>query len=373
MKREEAERRLREVLRRKHYRLSTEESYVGWVKRYCAFLAGHRRKEDAPERKIEAYLTTLATDGKSAVSQNQAYHALRFFYEVCLGVKLGDIQALRAKTGSRVRFCPTREQVARLLPLVPDLYGYPANLMVRLLYGCGMRVSEAPALRIKDVDLVNSRVIIREAKHNKDRVVALPCSVLAEIEAEMRVAQRTWQTDRGRGLPVQLPDSYGKKNPAARFAWSWAFLFPAAKPCQHPRTGEMVRYHVLPEVLQRAVKMAARQIGEEANLTPHCLRHAYATHALEMQMNPRAVQAAMGHKSLETTMGYLHAEALSVRSPMDALPRVSGVVGASAQMPEIRVGGSVDRQFPVRRVTAIGEARREASQFAASTGISGGR
>lgn len=334
MNRKEAEGRLREVLRRKHYRWSTEESYVGWVRRYCAFLAGHRRKDDAPEKKIEAYLTTLAQDGKSAVSQNQAFHALRFFYKEVAGVELGDIQALRAKTGSRVRFCPTREQVARILPLVPDLYGYPANLMVRMLYGCGMRVSEAPALRVKDLDFQNSRVIIREAKHNQDRVVALPCSVVAELQAQVRRAMRVWETDREQGLPVQLPDSYGKKNPAARFAWQWAFVFPGAKPCRHPRTKELVRYHVLPDVLQRAFKVAARATGEEALLTPHCLRHAYATHALEMQMNPRAVQAAMGHKSLETTMGYIHAEALSVRSPMDCLPK----------MPENGFGGVVTPQ-----------------------------
>jgi site-specific recombinase XerD len=69
--------------------------------------------------------------------------------------------------------------------------------------------------------------------------------------------------------------------------------------------------------VQRAVKQTRRKLG--ISVLPHELRHGYATHSLERGTNPRAIQQVMGHKSLETTMGYLHAQALSVLSPLDAL------------------------------------------------------
>jgi len=78
-----------------------------------------------------------------------------------------------------------------------------------------------------------------------------------------------------------------------------------------------VRWHMLDSCIQRAVRNSCRRL--HLQILPHELRHAYATHCLNGGQNPRAIQAAMGHKSLETTMGYLHAEALSVRSPLEAM------------------------------------------------------
>jgi site-specific recombinase XerD len=77
--------------------------------------------------------------------------------------------------------------------------------------------------------------------------------------------------------------------------------------------------------VQRAVKYARRKLG--ISVLPHCLRHAYASHCLDRGANPRAIQQAMGHKSLETTMGYLHSEALSVPSPLEALCTASATTG----------------------------------------------
>src|SRR6185295_311591 len=116
-------------------------------------------------------------------------------------------------------------------------------------------------------------------------------------------------------VPVLLPEPLARKYPEYRFAWPWAWLFPAHRPCGHPRTGQVVRYRMHEANVQRAIKEARRQLG--IMVQPHELRHAYATHCLERGTNPRAIQTAMGHQSLETTMGYLHAEALSVPSPLD--------------------------------------------------------
>ena len=135
------------------------------------------------EKKLEAFLTALARDEVSASTQNQAFNALLFFYRDCLGQKLEGINALRAKREVSIRRAPAVEEVRRLLADVRDEGSYPVRLVVKLIYGCGLRISEPLALRVRDVELANSRLLIRRAKGGKDRVVALPCSLTREIAA----------------------------------------------------------------------------------------------------------------------------------------------------------------------------------------------
>lgn len=251
----------------------------------------------------------------SASTQNQAFNAVLFFYKDVLGQPLQKVDALRATRPDRIRYAPTREEVLRLLPLVENQGGYPINLIVRLLYGCGLRVNEPLNLRIKDLDVANSRLFILSAKGGKDRVVRLPCSLALEIEQQLDFARAVWQRDQTAQVPVVLPNRLAAKYPAWQFAWKWAWLFPSHHPCRHPRTQAWVRWHVLDCNVQRAVREASRQLG--LTLTPHNLRHAYATHCLDQGTNLKALQEAMGHKCIETTMGYCHAEALSVKSPLE--------------------------------------------------------
>lgn len=312
----EAEQLLRNTIRRKHFSLSTEESYVGWLVRFMRYVAKLPYGLSS-EKKLESFLTALARDEVSASTQNQAFNALLFFYRVCLGQKLEGINALRAKREASIRRAPAVEEVRRLLAEVRDESGYPVRLVVRLIYGCGLRITEPLSLRVRDVELGNSRLIIRRAKGGKDRVVALPCSLGREMTAQLEVARLTWQRDVAAGVPIKLPSRMEKKYPRAEASWQWAWLFPQAAPCRDPRGGRLVRWHQLESTVQRAVRSACGRLGLE--ILPHELRHAYATHTLNAGQNPRAIQQAMGHNSLETTMGYLHAEALSVRSPLEVL------------------------------------------------------
>jgi len=135
------------------------------------------------------------------------------------------------------------------------------------------------------------------------------------VAAQMDFARAVAAQDVAARLPVQLPGLLAKKYPHWQFSPKWAFLFPGRQSVVHPRAGHRVRYHVLEVNIQRCVRAAARPLG--LDITPHHLRHAYATHCLNAGQNPRAIQSAMGHSSLETTMGYFHAESLSVRSPLE--------------------------------------------------------
>jgi integrase len=195
---------------------------------------------------------------------------------------------------------------------------YPTNLIARLLYGCGLRVTEPLNLRIKDVDLPARRLCIRGAKGGKDRLVSLPHALTVELTQQVEFARAVWRRDVQNKIPLMIPGQLARKYPEYQWAWPWAWLFRSRCPCRHPRTGKTVRFRMHEANVQNAIKEARRRLG--IMVLPHELRHAYATHCLERGTNPCAIQQAMGHKSLETTMAYLHAQSLSVISPLDSRP-----------------------------------------------------
>ena len=165
---------MREYCALRHFSINTEKSYVHWLGRYGLFPKNPKLKDLAREKKMEAFLTRLALSGVSASTQNQAFNALLCFYRDVLKQELGPVNSLRAKQPTHIRQCPSRKDVVQLLSAVSDLYGYPARLIVHLLYGCGLRVSEPLNLRIKDVDLKKGQLYIHQSKGNKGRVVLFP-------------------------------------------------------------------------------------------------------------------------------------------------------------------------------------------------------
>ncbi len=309
--------RLRQVIRRQHKALATEENYVFWLRRYMAAI-DQMPGTLASNEKLEQFLTDLACRHHvSASTQNQALNAILFFYNHVLKQQIQNVDALRAKRPVHMRRAPSVEETLALLQTVGNVGQYPTSLIARMLYGCGLRVSEPLNLRIKDVDLHRCRLCIRGAKGGNDRMVLLPLALVGELTGQMKFAHSVWQRDKRDRTPVMLPHGLRRKYPEYQFSWPWAWLFPAHGPCRDPRTGLVVRYRMHEANVQRAVKQARRQLG--ISVLPHELRHGYATHCLERGANPRAIQQAMGHQSLETTMGYLHADSLSIRSPLDIL------------------------------------------------------
>jgi integron integrase len=327
--------RMRQVIRRQHKSLSTEDCYLFWLRRYIHALRD--MSEDLPrEKKLERFLTNLAIrEDVAATAQNQAFNAVVFFYKDVLEQPLGNVDALRAKRPVRERHAPSVADTRALLQNIRNRCGYPTNLIARLLYGCGLRVSEPLNLRVKDLDLENGKLCVRGDKGGNDRVVRLPSALVPELNQQLQAARLVWQADKTNRMPLALPHRLAQKYPEYQFSWRWAWVFPAHCPCRDPRTGTIVRYRMHEANVQRAVKYARRKLG--SSVLPHELRHGYATHCLERGINPRAIQEAMGHKSLETTMGYLHAEALSVSSPLDFLPSLlAGFAGNSvdSDLPE---------------------------------------
>ena len=193
-----------------------------------------------------------------------------------------------------------------------------------MLYGAGLRVTEALELRVKDVRLADSELIVRDPKHGHDRLVPVPCCLVAPLQRQLAVARTVWERDQAScpRLPIALPERLAVKYPRAQWALPWAWLFPAAGGCRHPRTGQLVRWRLHEAAIQRQFRDASDRLAQAGRplsvpITPHVLRHGFGTHFVG---DIRDLQAILGHKSLETTATYRHPELHRAPSPLDSLP-----------------------------------------------------
>lgn len=322
MKKADALNEMKRVMRMRHYALSTIEGYLGWVGRFFDYLAPRRDIDPAPAARMEAFLGHLALQRVSASTQNQAFNALLFFYRHVIGTDPGKVDALRARRPKFARHAPPKAHVKALLDHVRDTPGYPYGLILSLIYGCGLRVSEPLAIRLRDLDLDKGRIVIRQAKGFKDRVVPIPPSLIEPIRSQIEVAKQVFARARAAEIPTKLPHRLAAKNPRAGRSLAWFWLFPAAFDCADPDddTGKTrVWWHGLPSAVQKAMREATDRAGLPGAITPHHLRHAWATHSIDAGANVRDVQEILGHRSLETTMQYVHPEIERVASPLETL------------------------------------------------------
>ena len=310
--------RVRQALRRKHYSYRTEQAYIQWIKRFILFHNKRHPKEmGAPE--IEAFLTHLAVEEHVAAStQNQALSALLFLYREVLGQALDiSINAVRAKKPKRLPTVLTREEVQRVLAQLSGVH----LLMAQLLYGSGLRLMECLRLRVKDLDFEQRQIIVRDGKGQKDRITVLPERLIEPLHQHLQQVKRLHEQDLAHGYgAVYLPDALARKYPNAQREWLWQWVFPSPRLSVDPRSGVVRRHHVDPTSLQKAVRRAAQATGIHKRVTPHTLRHSFATHLLEAGYDIRTVQELLGHKDVKTTMIYTHVMnkgPYAVRSPLD--------------------------------------------------------
>ncbi|MBD3816303.1 MAG: integron integrase [Halothiobacillus sp.] len=296
--------RVRAEIRVRHYSIRTEEAYVDWVRRFILF---HRKRHpaDMGAEEVGAFLSYLASERQVAAStQNQAKSALLFLYQKVLGVELPWLdEVIAAKPSRRLPVVLTPTEVRRLL----DGTSGTMNLIVSLLYGTGMRLLEGLRLRVKDVEFTRREIIIREGKGNKDRVTMLPENLVLPLSAHLEKVKALHQRDLDAGFgAVYLPSALAVKYPNAPTAWGWQFVFPSAVRSVDPRSGVERRHHIHEASVQRAVREAAKLANIPKPVSPHVLRHSFATHLLQAGYDIRTVQELLGHKDVATTMIYTH-------------------------------------------------------------------
>ena len=296
---------------------STERQYLGYVRRFLRFTYT-RPKSDSSEKKFEDWLTQMVlVDDCSVSAQDVAFAAVVWFYKCVLKKPLQDVNALRATKPKTIRQAVPLDDVIRLLQDVRDVANYPTNFIVKMLYGRGMRVGEPIALRVKDVIFQRNEIFIHGGKGKKDRIIALTPDLVPDFQKQLIFSRRVFEMDVRNKIPIQLPNQLAKKYPEFQFNWQWAWMFPAHRTCNHPSTGEVVRFHMMKDYVQQAVRESRRRLGIFAQ--PHMLRHSFATHLMDSGVNQKALQEAMGHKNFETTSGYCHAEAKSVPHPFSRM------------------------------------------------------
>jgi integron integrase len=311
---------VRERIRYLHYSLRTEESYLHWIRRYIHF-HGRRHPREMGGEDVEAFLSWLANERGVAVSTHrQALSALLFLYQKVLGLDLPWMQSIgRPQRKPRLPVVLSVSEVARLFSLMQGEHG----LLARLLYGTGMRITEALQLRVKDLDFDRRTVIVRCGKGGKDRALMLPDAAAPGLREQVARSRLVWAADgaAGRG-GVQMPDALERKYPRAGASWPWFWVFPQAEHATCPRSGVVRRHHLYDQTFQRAFKRALHGAGIEVPATPHTLRHSFATHLLQSGYDIRTVQELLGHSDVSTTMIYTHVLKVGgggVRSPLDAL------------------------------------------------------
>ena len=311
---------VRSEIRLRHMSLSTEGLYVEWVRRFILF-HGKRHPKEMGAREVEAFLSYLAEERSVASStQNQAKSALLFLYKHVLGVELPWLnEVVQARTTRRIPVVLTTREVSLLLDQMDGTMG----LVVQLLYGTGMRLMEGLRLRVKDVDFETLEITIRQGKGNKDRVTMLPELLVAPLQVHLAKVKQLHTADLADGKgEVELPNAYGRKAPRAGRSWNWQWVFPSKLLSADPRSGVIRRHHLHPESVQKAVKVAARRADLSKPVTPHTLRHSFATHLLQAGHDIRTVQELLGHKDVETTMIYTHVlnrGGHGVPSPLDRM------------------------------------------------------
>jgi integron integrase len=244
-------------------------------------------------------------------------NALVFFLQEGLHRKLAPIEFNRARPRQRMPVVLSRDECERLF----DKLDGSARLMAELAYGAGLRLMELLRLRVQDLDLARARLLVRGGKGDKDRVTVLPGRLQQPLADHLDRLRKLYAEDRAAGLPgVWLPEGLARKYQKAGETWEWQWVFPSRETSVDPITHVRRRHHLADTTFQNTIKAAARAAMMNKRVTPHVLRHSFATHLLEDGVDIRTVQDLLGHQSVETTQIYTHVmqkPGLGVRSPLD--------------------------------------------------------
>ena len=310
---------LRERIRYLHYSVSTEKTYVYWVR---LFIRWHKLRHpgEMGKAEVECFLMWPANDRRvSAATHRQALSAILFLYKEELDAELPWLDEIgRPKARERLPTVLSRTEVEQILSVMDG----ETALLAKLLYGTGMRLREGLRLRVKDLEFAQRAIIVREGKGGKDRVVLLPDILESPLREQLARARVIWSSDRAAGIPgVWMPEALARKYPRAASTWAWHWVFPSPTLSVDPRSNIERRHHAFPERLQRAIRKAVSRAGINKPVSTHTLRHSFATHLLNDGYDIRTVQELLGHSDVSTTMIYTHVlnrGGRGVRSPLDA-------------------------------------------------------
>ena len=240
----------------------------------------------------------------SASSQNLAFNSLLFFYRHILGREFGEIDGVvRAKKRPYIPVVLSRDEVDSVL----DNLNYPYDLVVKMIYGCGLRLFECLNLRINNFNFDGGILTVHDGKGKKDRTMPLPKVIIPELKAHMEKVADLHQTDIADNYDgAFMFDRLEKKFKYAGKDFIWQWFFPAKALTFVKETKENRRYHLHETHVQKNLKKAVTTARLTKRATSHTFRHSYASHLLAANYDIRTIQELLGHSDIRTTMIYTH-------------------------------------------------------------------
>jgi len=270
-------RRMIEEMTIRHFSAKTQQQYIRAVKNFADFFG--RSPDKATFEDIRRYQLHVAKSGVGVPTQNATMTALRFFFRVTLRRPEVTDEIAFSREPRRLPVVLSPDEVARFLAAIP---GIKCRAALSAAYAAGLRVAEVVSLKIGDIDSTRMVIRVDQGKGRKDRYVMLSPHLLDLLRAY-------WKAVRPQG-----------------------WLFPGRVPGQPLTTRQ----------LNRACHIGAKRAGIEKRVSPHTLRHSFATHLLENKTDIRVIQVLLGHKKLDTTALYTRVAIKSigeVTSPLDLL------------------------------------------------------
>ncbi len=275
--------RLREDMQIRNHSERTIGQYISLVGRFFEWLG--KPPARATRDDVRSFLLHMINEeGVVAGTYSQYRSALKFFFEITMGKPCVMERILTPKRPKALPDVMTLDEVLTLLEAVES---YRNRVTLTVMYGAGLRITEACALRVGDIDSERMVIHVRQGKGRKDRFVMLPQMVLSLLRQYWRMAR---------------PKDY---------------LFPGMRPGRH----------ITPQNIRRAFHQARRRTGLRKSVHPHTLRHSFATHLVDAGTDLEVVQALLGHVSISTTSIYARTSTKrirEVRSPLDAAPAPAG-------------------------------------------------
>ncbi|MEW6571608.1 MAG: integron integrase [Nitrospirota bacterium] len=306
-------------IKTRHYSRKTLKAYADWIRKFQGFLHD-KFPEELSETDVKAYLTHLAVKCKVAAStQNQAFNSLLFLYRHILKKEFGDHKDVpRAKKSKYIPVVLTRREIDAILKHL----SYPYDLVVKMLYGCGLRLFECLKLRVQNFNFDEGILSVQDGKGKKSRAVPIPKAITHELLEQLETVRKLHDTDLKAGYSGAFLDNLlEKKYPRAAKDFIWQWFFPQQALTQIPEKKEMRRYHLHESHVQEALYEAVRRARLTKRVTAHTFRHSFATHLLQANYDIRTIQTLLGHSDVRTTMIYTHCipsrTVKEAKSPLD--------------------------------------------------------
>ena len=282
---------IRSELRTRRYSLNTEKVYLQWIKSFILF-NDKQHPKDMGNDEIERFLNHLAVNRQvSAATQNQALCAIIFLYRY---IVKKDISNLNYSFTKRDKYMPTvlsHEEVKAILAHMAGIH----KLIATILYGCGLRINEALALRVKDMNLANATVFVFRGKGRKDRYTLLPKSLISDIETQIAKVRWLHEKDLSEGFGLtSLPPALMRKYGSAAKDIAWQYLFPSTTRCVHPYDGYICRHHLHESAFRNQLRKAVLKTNITKRVKAHTFRHSFATQLLQNGTDIRTVQELLG-------------------------------------------------------------------------------